>query len=53
MLALALMFAFEPIVGSDQAFAFGWYAPGWGGYRTGSGGYYRGYGSPNAGGYWW
>ncbi len=53
VVALVLVFAFEPIVGSNQAFASGWYTPGWGGYNVGSGNYYRGYGSPNAGGYWW
>jgi len=50
---LVLVFAFEPIVVSQQAFAFGWYTPGWGGYNDGSGSYYRGYGSPNTGSYWW
>jgi hypothetical protein len=53
IVALVLVFAFEPIVGSHQALSFGWYTPGSGGYNFGSGNYYRGYGSPNAGGYWW
>ena len=33
--ALVLLIAFAPIVGSHHAFAFGWYGSSWGGYVSG------------------
>ena len=42
--ALVLLIAFTPIVGSHQALAYGWYGP-WGGYYGGGWpGYYGGWG---------
>ena len=42
--ALVLLFAFVPIVGSHQALAFGWYGSPWGGYYGGWPGHYGGWG---------
>jgi hypothetical protein len=38
--ALVLLIALVPIVGSHQAFAFGWYDSSWGGYGSGWPDYY-------------
>ena len=55
--ALVLLIAFAPIVGSHQALAYGWYGP-WGGYYGGGwygprGGYYGGGWPGYYGGWGW
>lgn len=47
--ALVLLIALAPIVGSHQAFAFGWYGSSWGGYGSGWPYYYGAGSDPSLG----